>query len=185
MISNIATGETGMLLAEHLLQQGAGVTLLLGPQALGKVSKKIRVIRFQFFDALRKKVIQELGSRKYDWIIHAAAVSDFAPQGRIKGKLSSGKKLVLALRPLPKILHDIRERAKKAKVVMFKLECGVSAKTLVLRARRAQLKAGADFVVANSLDPYRAFIVDADGHVVSVRNKKDLVHKLTHIILNC
>jgi len=60
VISNTATGETGTLLAERFAQQGAKVTLLLGPVSNCCLNKKIRVINFKFFDELRDKLIREL-----------------------------------------------------------------------------------------------------------------------------
>ena len=50
VISNIATGETGKILAEKLASMGAKVTLLIGPGDLCCLKKNIRLIRFKFFE---------------------------------------------------------------------------------------------------------------------------------------
>jgi len=177
VISNIATGETGTLLAKKLSAAGAKVTLLLGPVGVCCLNKKIRLIRFKFFDELRKKVIRELSSKKYDVIIHNAAVSDFKPS-RFKGKISSGKPQALKLKPLPKIIRDIRRLSRKSKVVIFKFEPGVCDSVLIKKARRARLEAGADFIVANRISPYRAIIIDKEGVLAIAKTKMDLVNKL-------
>lgn len=182
VISNIASGETGILLAEKLNNLGAKVTLLMGPGRVCCLNKKIRLIPFSFFDELRSKLRKELQSRSYDIIIHSAAVSDFKTQRLIKGKLNSDKTYNLRLLPLPKIIQDIRRLARVAKIVMFKLEQNISDKALIERAKIAQIKANAHLVVANRLDPYRAFIIDRKGKTISVKSKNDLAIKLTKIL---
>ncbi len=177
VISNIATGETGTLLAEELRRRGAKVTLLLGPVEACCLHRKIKLIRFKFFGELKNKIIKELSAGGYDVIIHNAAVSDFKPD-KCRGKISSDKAVNLKLRPLPKIINDIRRLRQKAKIIIFKLESGISDGVLIKRARRAQLEAGADFVVANRINPYRAFIIDKKGALVAAGTKSDLVKGL-------
>jgi len=53
---------------------------------------------------------------------------------------------------------------------------------LIQRAMRAQKKAKADVVVANRLEPYRAFIIDKNGCRVAARNKNDLARKLLGLL---
>lgn len=184
VISNIATGETGILLARQAKKLGTEVTLFLGPVsniALSHLDKAIRIQRFKFFDELKEKIIEELRTKEYDVIIHNAAVSDFKP-GRFKGKIDSDGVYDLKLKPLPKIIRHIRHLAPKSKLVMFKLESGVSCATLIRRARQAQKKVRADFVVANTINPYRAFIIDKENNTVSVRSKTELAKRLFKII---
>ncbi len=125
VISNIATGRTGILLAQKLARLGAKVTLLLGPVDRCCLDKRIKIVSFAFFEELRNKIRRELTLRRYDFIIHNAAVSDFAP-AVIKGKIASGKPFFLKLKPLPKITGVIKRLAPEAKLAIFKLESGVS-----------------------------------------------------------
>lgn len=182
VISNLATGATGISIAKEAKQQGARVTLFLGPSENFFFDGSLRVIRFRYFDEFKKKVIHELRQRKYDIIIHSAAVSDFAPAKKIKGKLVSAGKANLRLKPLPKIIRLIRYYASGAKIVMFKLESHLSREGLIKRARAAARKAKADFVVANQLNPYRAFILGEKGAVVAVQNRSELAKKLLKIV---
>lgn len=181
VISNIATGQTGILLAEEADRQGAEVTLLLGPVYDNYSNRAIRIRRFKFFNDLKGVIIKELSLRKYDVIIHNAAVSDFKPR-QFSGKIGSDRAYDLKLTPLPKIIRDIRRLAPKTKLVMFKLESAVSNKTLIQRAKLAQAKANADFVVANRVSPYCAFIIDKKGNMISVRSRIELAKKLLRII---
>lgn len=174
VISNIATGKTGIILAEKLRKAGCKVTLLLGP--IGNYqNKKIRLLRFRFFDELRNKLTKELCVKKYDFVIHSAAVSDFKPTRLIKGKIHSAVALGLKLLPLPKIIEDIRRLAPRAKLVMFKFEPGASSKTLIHLAKSARAKISADFVVANKINPYRAFIIDRQGKILTTAVTKELL----------
>lgn len=182
VISNIATGQTGILLAEKLERLGAKVTLLLGTSEARCINKRIRLIRFKFFNELRDIIKKELKNKRYDVIIHSAAASDFKPDKIIRGKIISAGRRVLKLKPLPKIIRDIRYSAKEAKVVMFKLEIGVTGGVLLKRSKIAQKKLGVDLVVANTLNPYRAFIMDGKGKSIFVRNKKELADRLVRII---
>lgn len=182
VVGNIATGQTGTLLADKLMRLGARVTLLLGPVNSCCLPKKIKLIKFRFFDELRNIVKKELESDQYDTIIHSAAVADFRVASPFGKKIKSGRVHNLRLLPLPKIIRDIRILAPKAQLVMFKLETGVSKETLIQRAGVARHKARADFVVANMPKPYRAFIIGKTGSIVSVKSKKELVKKLLNIL---
>jgi phosphopantothenoylcysteine decarboxylase/phosphopantothenate--cysteine ligase len=181
VLSNIASGETGIKLAEKLQRSGARVTLLLGPVAACCTDKAIKVVHFSFFDELRNKIIKELKENKYDSIIHSAAVSDFKPRHMHKGKLSSQRDMTLQLTRLPKIIDDIMRLRGSAQVVMFKLEVNVPQKTLLARARRAAQAAGAEIVVANSFNPYRAFIL-AQGMALEAKNKSSIVNTLVRLL---
>ena len=66
VIGNLATGETGIQLAEKFAAAGARVTLLLGPVQACCLDKRIRLLRYTFFDELAKVFTGELRSRKYD-----------------------------------------------------------------------------------------------------------------------
>lgn len=182
VISNIATGETGILLSEKLQKAGAKVTLLLGPADSCCLNKKIKLMRFKFFDELRNLVKKELSAGRYDIIIHSAAVSDLKPDNATAGKFKSDKPYNLKLVPLPKVIRDIRRLADKAKLVMFKLESGVSDGILITRAQAARDAIGADFVVANRLNPYRAYIIGKEGKTVFAKNKSTMVRKLLEVM---
>lgn len=183
VISNRASGETGILLAQALAKKGAKVTLVLGPVSSLYSQRKINLIRFIFFDQLKDIIVKELKERSYDIIIHSAAVSDFRPKRIIKGKLDSDKAQTLKLVALPKIIGYIKQLAPLAKLIMFKLEAGISDRELILRARKALRERNADFVVANKLEPgYKAYILDSEKIYSPVRSKEELCSSLTRII---
>lgn len=181
VISNIATGETGILLAEKFVRLGAKVTLLFGCAKKPQISCKVRLIPFRFFNELKYIINRELRAKSYNAIIHNAAVSDFGLRQK-KGKVSSAKSIILKLKPLVKIVTLIRRLNKKAKLVIFKLEPRMNHKALIGSAKRAMKQSGADLVVANKLNPYRSFIIDKQSRVVSARSKPEMACKLVKII---
>ncbi len=200
VISNIATGKTGMLLTREAAARGARATLVLGPCcgynlnkvcSLGRkellyinkrLGKSIRIIHFHFFGELRNILKCELKNNRYDIVIHSAAVSDFKPEYKLRGKLSSDRGYRLKLIPSEKLIVLIRHLAPKAKLVIFKLESAVTKKTLIKRAKRARDMVGADIVVANRLNPYRAFIIDKEGNRTKVKNREQLAKKLIKLL---
>ena len=185
VISNIATGETGILLAEKLQKLGAKVTLLLGPVSSCCLSRNIKLIRFKFFGDLKEKVKQELRSRKYDIIIHSAAVSDFRPRLLAKGKIESEKIYNLKLSPVPKIISDIKRLAPQVKLMMFKLESGINDKILIKRTKQALINYQADMAVGNTIHPkYKAFILDRNKVYYKVHSKKELIHRIVSLLEN-
>lgn len=179
VISNIASGETGILLADKLSGQGVKVTLLLGPGNCDYRNSKVKIVRFSFFEELRQALKKELKASQYDFIIHSAAVSDFAPQKPIKGKLKSGRPYVLRLKALPKISADIRRLAPDAGLVLFKLESGIKDEELIQRARKTLADSQADLIVANIIEPrYKAYILDAKKIYSRAGSKQEMVSNL-------
>lgn len=183
VISNIASGETGILLAEGLRKEGSGVTLILGPCVRVCPDKGLRIIRFRFFDELQAALRKELQARRYDFIIHSAAVSDFKPAKSSGGKIKSGAIHNLKLAPLPKIAGEIRCLAPAACLVLFKLEYGIPDKELIRRGRGSLAANSADLIVANRIEPrYKAYILDKDKIYCRAFSKKELVKGLINII---
>ena len=187
VISNIATGETGILLAEKLQNLGARVTLLLGPADTCCLNKKIKLLRFGFFDELKDKIIQELKYKKYDIVIHSAAVSDYKPLKTYFHKIKSGiKKWRLDLIPTEKIIDVIKRIDKSIFLVGFKFEPNAAKLLLIKRARSLMCCLGSDLVVANTINQnrYTAYIVNQDKIYGPIWNRKNLAEKLIKIITN-
>lgn len=181
VISNIATGETGILLAQEAKRQGAQVTLILGPINTCCLDKSIKILPFTFFDELRNILIRELRSKKYDALIHSAAVSDYRPQKIFRHKINSGlKKISLQLLPTPKLLDLIKKLDRSALAVAFKFEPYTKANKLIRRAKTLLRNTDMDLVVANSIydNRYLAYILSKDEIVGPIPSKKKLSGEL-------
>jgi len=162
VISNIATGNTGVLLSKVFSADKAKVTLLLGPAETAPVDKRVRVIRYRFFDELSSLLEKELKTGAYDAVIHAAAVSDYRPRQVYRKKISSRlKSWSILLAPTPKLIDKLSSCGKYLLKVGFKFEPKVSDKRLIAEGRSLRKKSDLDFVVANTVNKkgYRAFII--------------------------
>lgn len=186
VISNISSGELGALLVREAERNGMHVDLFLGPAtALFSFGKKTRLKRFRYFEDLLGLVQEETSRKKYDIILHAAAVSDYFLEP-VRGKISSlSESLVLKMRRAPKIIQIMRRQNPGAFLVMFKLESLVTDAVLLKRAMEAMRKIGADLVVANRfavLGRYRGFILGSKNILSRTTSKRALARDLMRII---
>ncbi|MDD5348480.1 MAG: phosphopantothenoylcysteine decarboxylase [Candidatus Omnitrophica bacterium] len=185
VISNTATGQNSILLAQELARQGARVTLILGSCARQPAAQGIRVIRFSFFDELRKALIGELKSKRYDALIHSAAVSDYQPVNVRLRKVSSDLKTwTIRLKPTPKIIDEIRKLDPCMLLVGFKYEPRSAPAALLSRTRSFLRRSQTTIAVANTFLPagYLAFITDGTQTVGPIRSRKALAKNLVRLL---
>ncbi len=185
VISNTASGKTGIILAKKLRQAGARVTLALGPVADGMEEINVRVLRFRFFDELRTIIASELSRRRYDAVIHAAAVSDYRPALVKSGKAGSDlKKWNVSLVPTVKIIDGIKKAAPRALLVGFKFEPRAGRAYLLKEAEKLAVRSKAEIIVANTLnrDGYEAFVVCRGKARGPIFNKTKLADALLSVL---
>lgn len=183
IITNRFTGNTGLYLAKELKKRGHSVTLLVNTHALGDLGG-FKVISYRYFDEFKSGVSRLLKEKKFDAIIHTAAVSDYKLKGVKRGKIPSGKKsLVLKLIPTMKIVKIIRTLAKNSILVQFKLEA--KRKGMLEAAYKSLKNNNSDYVVANALEDlsggYKAFLINKKKNVIKVSSKKSLAAELSTI----
>jgi phosphopantothenoylcysteine decarboxylase/phosphopantothenate--cysteine ligase len=185
VISNVATGETGILLANKLQHLGARVTLMLGPVGSCCLNKKIKLINFRFFEELKDKIIRELKTKKYDAVIHSAAVSDYRPKKIYSEKLNSGiKNLKLNLAPTEKIINLVKKINNSLILVGFKFEPKISKRKLIDRTVALIRRARLDLAVANTINKngYSSYIIDRSKLHGPLFSKKNMIDKLVNLI---
>jgi phosphopantothenoylcysteine decarboxylase/phosphopantothenate--cysteine ligase len=185
VISNIATGETGILLAEAFKNLGARVTLLLGPTDACCLDKKIRLVRFKFFEELKSSIIKELSFSRYDIVIHSAAVSDYKPLKVYSQKIKSGiKNWQINLVPTEKLIDLIRRFNPSLFLVGFKFDPETQKEILIKRAKNLKENTGLDLVVANTVykNQYKAFIINRKKVYGPLKNKNSLAEKLISLM---
>jgi len=89
---------------------------------------------------------------KPDLIILAAAVSDYAPETVVKGKIRTKENLNIVLKPLPKVISSVRKWAgEKAFIIGFKLLVDVKESELLEAAEKSFVDNSLDLVCANDL----------------------------------
>jgi len=189
VISNTATGETGILLADKLAELGADVTMILGPvPEAGSFTRGFRLIRYKYFDQLRDSLIREIKKNKYDFLIHSAAVSDYKPVKVCRQKVKSDIKYwKLTLSPTVKIVDLVRKLNRSLFIAGFKFEPDAARKFLLSESQRLMRRSGLDLVVANTFrkERYQAYIIDNKGVVLGpMARKKELVKKLVDFIVS-
>ncbi|MBI3640118.1 MAG: bifunctional phosphopantothenoylcysteine decarboxylase/phosphopantothenate--cysteine ligase CoaBC [Thaumarchaeota archaeon] len=150
VITNQSSGKTGVLLASELVSAGAKVTFIYGPgtEPIPEGAKVIRVETSQeMLNAVRKELKQ-----KFDIVILAAAVSDYALEKPSKTKIKSDhEKIILKLKRVPKIINQIKKIQKDVFLVGFKAETNISKEKLINVARKKLKESNADLIVANDI----------------------------------
>ena len=184
VISNKSTGILGQTLAKALSRAKAKVTILEGPVFRSLESKSIKIIKYCFYDDLLSLIKKEL-KKKYDVIIHAAAISDYKLKNPYKTKMKSGQKEIkLNLIPTEKIINKFKKISPDSLLVGFKLESSSDKKFLLDKASKLIDKANCDIVIANSLkNNYKGYVVDNNKKVLdSAISRDDLSQKLVSIL---
>ncbi len=166
-IGNVSTGRMAAELARVAARRGHRVSLFLAAHASAPRSRSIRIVRYVTTADLAAAL--RACRRSPDAIVHAAAVSDYAPRPR-RGKVKSGaERWWVELRPLPKLAPGLRRRHPRAVLILFKLESGIALPRLFARAAAAARAAGADAIFANRLEEvgagHRGWLVDPAGGV--------------------
>ncbi|MFA5199928.1 MAG: phosphopantothenoylcysteine decarboxylase [Candidatus Omnitrophota bacterium] len=184
VISNIASGETGFILARKFIKAGFQPTLLLGPGYFCPASKKLKIIRFKYFHQLEALLKNELKKGRYSAVIHAAAVSDYRPEKSIKAKISSNKSgWKLNLVPTKKLIDGFRN-IENLITVGFKFEPELSGKRLIGAGKKLLKNASLDLVVANSSirDKYCAYIIDDTNSGRPLLSKSKMASRLVNLV---
>jgi len=183
VISNRSSGQVGRLIAEGLIQAGAKVTILEGPVTVPLKNPRARIKKFVYFDDFKKLFLTEL-KKHHQIVIHAAAVSDFAPVSRHRTKIASDQPLKLTCLPTPKLIKKVRSLSPKSLLVGFKLESVSSERALKSRAMKSVKTNACDLVVANSLTGgYTGFIFDRNGsRLGSGKSRKAIAHRLISVL---
>ncbi|MEX2148935.1 MAG: phosphopantothenoylcysteine decarboxylase [Steroidobacteraceae bacterium] len=168
-ISNLSSGRTGAAICEALAARGSRVTQLHGVDSV----RAAGIARHEVFTdhaSLDELLGRMLTDGRYDAVIHAAAVGDFAVSGPLSGtKLPSGGELALRLRPTAKIIDHIRSHAggQELTLIGFKLTHHPDPAAQVRAATDLMARSGADYIVQNDVatldDAEHVFIIHARG----------------------
>jgi phosphopantothenoylcysteine decarboxylase/phosphopantothenate--cysteine ligase len=187
VITNLASGETGHLLAQEFVKHGASVTLLLGPGNY-RPEQPVRgytIHRYRYFEELRALLEKHI-KRRYDVVVHAAAVSDYKPEKSSLKKLKSNRtKRTLTLIKTPKLIDRIRMKLPHSFVIGFKYEPDVHRNVMIARGTTLLKHFKVDAVIANSLvkKRYQAFLVTPEFVSGAIMSKKILAQKIVKLTM--
>lgn len=173
ILTNRASGKTGVAMALEARRRGADVTIV--HRFLQDIP--VRQVYAESNQEMLDALLAELKTG-YDALISAAAVADYTLDKNAE-KIKSGQELVLRLKPTTKIIKTVRDSYPDLKIVGFKAETGVSEEELVARAEKSMQGADLDLVVANDVstggmgtDDNRVLIIGRHGRRTSLAGKK-------------
>ena len=184
VMTNVFGGALGYVMAEVATQAGFDVTLVMGP---GRVKfsgqEKFKLIKFKYYDEVYKILEEEIQSRKYDVMIHSAAIPDYLPKEEKSGKIKSGKdELVIKFKPTKKIVDEMKKWDPDIFLVKFKLEVNKAREELIDIAHKSMMHSNADLMVANDLNDvlgtHKAFIIDRDKNIQEFIGKEEIAKNL-------
>jgi len=184
-ITNPSSGKMGVALAENALARGAEVTLVYGP-GTAKPPSGAKVIPIETTEEMLEAVVNELKAAKHHVAILTAAAADYGAADRKMEKTPSGKgEWVIKLKPLPKVVENVKRHEPGIYLVGFKAEYNVSDEELVDRAYKRLSGADMDLIVANDVsrkgagfgtETNEVFIVDKGRNVnhLDIRSKDEI-----------
>jgi phosphopantothenoylcysteine decarboxylase/phosphopantothenate--cysteine ligase len=174
ILTNRASGKTGVEIALEARRRGADVTLV----HRGHLGLPVKEVHVEGAEDMLRAVMAELAGGGYDAIVAAAAVSDYTLDPSAE-KIKSGGEVVLRLRPTSKIIAAVRASHPEIKMVGFKAETFLSDEELISRARESMEKNRLDIVVGNDVgkggmgtEENRVLILSRSGTVTEVSGKK-------------
>jgi phosphopantothenoylcysteine decarboxylase/phosphopantothenate--cysteine ligase len=177
----------GFALAAEARRRGGHVTLVAGPSTL-EPPQVDELVRVRTAAEMHESVMQLAADA--DVVIMAAAVADYTPAHRERGKMTKGDgPLTLTLQRTRDILADLgsmRLAMSESKGSLRPVLVGFAAEThdVVARAREKRTRKHVDLIVANDVSlPDRGFdsetnavtIVAADGETQVPLQSKDRV----------
>jgi len=178
ILTNRASGKTGIALALEARRRGAEVVLVHRFLQELPVRQVYAGSAAEMLDAVLAEV--EKGCHA---LISAAAVADYTLDRQAE-KIKSGQDLSLHLTPTPKIIKKVREAYPDLKIVGFKAETDLALEELIRRAEESMQGANLDLVVANDVsrggmgtEDNRVIIIDRQGRQTEAAGKKSLIAK--------
>ncbi len=182
-ISNPSSGKMGFACAEAARAAGHRVTLVTGPADLPD-PKGVTVVRVVSADEMRDAAMKAY--RACDAVIATAAVCDYRPAKRVRGKIKKGpSRETLALVRTPDILGEMGAKKDGRALVGFALESQNARANAIEKLARKNL----DAVVLNAPSSFGADAMDAtvfhaNGSSETLRrvSKKTLARLLVSLV---
>tara|TARA_B100000963_G_scaffold139843_1_gene121769 strand:+ start:15449 stop:16651 length:1203 start_codon:yes stop_codon:yes gene_type:complete len=174
-ISNHSSGKMGHEIAKEAAELGANVVLVTGPTQISLRNNSIKVVNVTSADEMYEKCLSEL--KKMDYLIMAAAVSDFKPKKISKTKIKKNIKKTFNLE-LVKNIDIISELSKlkknNQKVIGFALETENEIANAKIKLEKKQL----DAIVLNSMSDENTCFNSEKNKIHFITNSKTKKFKL-------
>jgi len=194
VVTNRSSGKMGAAISEEALDRGSEVTLVYG-LGMATPPQRARVISVETTEQMRKAVVSELKSKKYDVMIAVAAAADWTVEKPYSYKVSTRKvdSLDLKLKPTRKIIGYVKEASPKTFLVAFRAEYKLPKTDLIESAYKRLLEVNADLIVVNDVgkkgvgfgtETNEVFVVDRKKKVVHVplAHKREVARKILDVV---
>ncbi len=177
VVTNRSSGKMGAAIAEEAVKRGAQVTVVYGVGS-ASISSKASVLNVETTEEMRRTVLKELKGKRYDFVVAAAAVSDWTSTKKYKGKVSTRRAtpLTLSLKPTLKIVDEIGKTWPEIFLVVFRADYNVDNEKLVENAYKRLKQANADLAVANDVSRKGVGFKTETNEVFIVDRKKNVIH---------
>ena len=168
-ISNHSSGKMGVALAEACYENGAEVTLILGPTHIKPIYKGIEVV--SVITAEEMKITCDEYFKDTNILFMAAAVADYKPMTKSSQKIKKkDKEFDLTLCKNDDILKDLGLKKKEDQVIIgFALESENEIENALTKLKSKNL----DFIVLNSLKDEGAGFGYETNQVTLINKKGD------------
>lgn len=156
-LTNRSSGKMGAALAHAALLMGAEVTVVTGPTSV-PLPLRATIVRVE--SALEMLEAAKSVLPKADIVVGAAAVADYRPESRAKGKMRRTEDaLEIRLVPNPDVIATLAKAKPEATVVAFAAEPGKETET----ARQKLERKGVAAIAMNDIsDPATTFGSDVN-----------------------
>lgn len=162
-ISNISTGKTASTIAKILYENNYDISFLHGTYSAVPDCDFTEYI-YDDFESLKKQLYSLIENKKFDFIIHSAAVSDYTidkietegssfiadKNAKINSELNS---LTIKLKLTEKLLNQIKRKSLNKEIVLvaFKFVEQIDSQGPFIQVEKLFHSSQADLVVLNSL----------------------------------
>jgi phosphopantothenoylcysteine decarboxylase/phosphopantothenate--cysteine ligase len=190
-IGNRSSGKMGIAIAECLAEQGAIVTLVLGPSSQIVKNKSIKVIHVESTQDMFEACLENYENK--DIVICSAAVADYKLSNPSSSKLKKKETIItLELTKTKDILQTLGEKKQKQFLVGFALE----TENLTENAKDKLVRKNLDLIVANDAkaegvgfghDTNAVTLIDKHNNITNLelKNKSEIAKELVAYIYDC
>jgi phosphopantothenoylcysteine decarboxylase / phosphopantothenate---cysteine ligase len=172
-ITTASSGKMGAALALEALRRKHSVSIVSGPVAL-ELPAKARVLNSVTAAEMTEKTLIEL-EKGYDILISSAALADYTPAEKARGKIKSGSKdLSIKLKPTLKLTAQARKKFPDLYIVAFKAEYALPESELIESATNKLKRECLDLICANDIEENR---FGSDTSEITIIGKNGIISR--------
>lgn len=187
VITNKSSGKMGFSLYKVLKMTGATLKVIAGKTDFEIPQDIIKAVRTMDF---LKTLEEELKKESYDALIMCAALSDFKPKEKYKGKIKKNiEKLNLELEKNKDVLKEISKLKNKTKFIGFALEEKPDIEIAYSKIKEKNL----DLIILNTIKTISSETIDLKiitkdkkvfdfGNIPKIKGAFEIVKKISEII---